>query len=259
MKFCFGGNLKYLPFFLPIFLLTTPLPTVGAQNLTPPPLLWNKLVSDCLKFTRPRVKTIRRLLFRISIMIFVCVCGGGGGGGWSYQKRSLSVIIESDIYIQWRGDFPLLRRVITPTGHYSKINIVRITPKRNPIGCQNVSVETTPFVLANENSGNAHCVEIQTDKNKWMSSHSRFFVVANRICEKDFEMRTRYVKSANYNTRWFSTSSRNPITIWRKMKLISHFWINQKLLMFLKNNAARMMFPSHPDTKNTIFAKTEKY
>ena len=40
-----------------------------AQNLTPPPHR-SELVSDWLKFTRAWVKTLRRLLFRISIMVW---------------------------------------------------------------------------------------------------------------------------------------------------------------------------------------------
>ena len=59
------------------FLLIPPL--VEAQNLTPPPppTRRSELVSDWLKLTRTWVKTLRHLLFRISIM--VCVVGGGGG------------------------------------------------------------------------------------------------------------------------------------------------------------------------------------
>ena len=56
-------------------------PTVAAQNLTPLPRR-SELISDWLKFTRARVKTLRSLLFGISIKcVCVCVCGGVGGGG----------------------------------------------------------------------------------------------------------------------------------------------------------------------------------
>ena len=53
------------------FLLVLPLPTVEAQNLTiplPPPR--SEVVSAWLKSTRTGVKTLRRLSFRISIMVW---------------------------------------------------------------------------------------------------------------------------------------------------------------------------------------------
>ena len=49
---------------------------MGSFLLTPP--CKNELISDWLNFTRARVKTLRRLLFRISIMVWVGVKSAGG-------------------------------------------------------------------------------------------------------------------------------------------------------------------------------------
>ena len=57
------------------FLLTPP-PTSSNEKFNPPPRR-KEIFSEWLKFTRAGVKTLRRLLFRISILVCVCVCGGG--------------------------------------------------------------------------------------------------------------------------------------------------------------------------------------
>ena len=72
------------------------LPTVAARNLNHPhnrssefnPLLRSEYVSDWLNVNRAWGKTLRRLLFRINIMVCVCVCVCGGGGGGITRKDS---------------------------------------------------------------------------------------------------------------------------------------------------------------------------
>ena len=54
-------------------------PTSSNENFNPPPPRRSELVSGWLRFTRAWIKALRRLLFRIPIM--VCVCEGGGGEG----------------------------------------------------------------------------------------------------------------------------------------------------------------------------------
>ena len=74
-KWCFSFSGEILG----SFLLTPPNSRSSKFNSPPPhPPGRSELVSDWLKFTRAWVKTLLRLLFRISIM--VCVCGGGEGG-----------------------------------------------------------------------------------------------------------------------------------------------------------------------------------
>ena len=62
-----------------IFPVNPPPPKVEAQNLTPPPPRRRELVSDWLKFTRAWVKTLRRLIFRISIVVWGELNQWGGG------------------------------------------------------------------------------------------------------------------------------------------------------------------------------------
>ena len=68
------------------------------SNPPPPPISRSsELVSDWLKFTRAWVETLRRLLFRISIVVCVCVGGrggrlnqwGGGEGGRRWEVKSV--------------------------------------------------------------------------------------------------------------------------------------------------------------------------
>ena len=69
------------------FFLLIPPPHSRSSKFNSPPRK-SELVSDWLKFTRARVKTLRRFLFRISIMVWEGGIKSVGGGGINRKDHS---------------------------------------------------------------------------------------------------------------------------------------------------------------------------
>ena len=77
-------------------------------SVNSPPHSRSELVSDWLKFFRAWVKTLRRLLFRISIMVW-----GGGGGGVNRKDPSIAAQrLNVSSYLPSQGYLTMVRSPI---------------------------------------------------------------------------------------------------------------------------------------------------